>query len=231
MPAPKIVSFKGKKYFECLWTGVKLETCYAYPEFDKHGNRAKGGSFADAACAVAFLNQKLKDGKTKQNKLKDIAKELQLSGEQELLEAPECPPVEEYDFTYRFKFPWMHQPSIHLTVEEVLAWKDDKAADEEEKEPKRKVLIYDLEGETVTPPLFKGSLIYSEMCDGVVFAGNQGAFNVMLEARTGIKAFGEAVVILSKDPKWKETKNGKRKRAGTQIDEGGRIGPIKLAKI
>lgn len=229
MPAPRIVTFKGKKYFECLWTGVKLETCYAYPEFDKNGNRSKGGSFADAACAVAFLNEKLKGGKTKKMKLKAIAKDLELDGEQELLEAPECPPIEEYDFTYRSKYHWMYKPSVHLTLEEVLAWKEEKdEKEEEEKPPKRKVLIYDLEGDTVSPPLFKGSLIYSEKCDGVVFVGNQGAFNNVLDEKTGIKGFGEAVVIFSKDPKWKE-KNVKRKRG--DAEEGRDRVPIKLPKV
>lgn len=224
MPAPKIVTFRGKKYFECMWTGVKLETCYALPEYDVHAHRSKGGSFADAACAIAYLNTKLKDGKTKEKKLLAIAQDLDLGADQELLEAPECPPIEEYDFSYRRKFPWMHQPNLYLTVEEVLAWKEEE--EKPEKPEKRKVLIYNLKGQPVEPPYNRGSIVYSEKFDGIIFSDNSGSFNTELEDLTGVKAFGEAVIILSKPPEW--TKDGKGKR-GAEGDGGPRR--IKVNKI
>ena len=220
MPAPKIVKFKGESYFECMWTGVKLTSCYALPEFDTKGRRSKGGSFADAACAVAWINSKYKEGKTKEKKLSQLAADLGLSADEELLEAPECPPVEEYDFSYRNKFPWMFKPEIHVTVAEALEWKEEGAEekDEEKKEPQRKVLIYDLNGEVADPPFYKGSLIFSTLLDGLVFAGNSGQYNSELEEKTGVKAFGDALVILSKKPNW--NKKSKRKNVGLGGGEG-----------
>ena len=215
MPGPKIVKFKKESYFECLWTGVKLSSCYALPIFDKHARRLKGGSFADAACAVAWLNANTKDGRTKEKKLSDVAYDLGLSFDQALVEAPECPPVEEYDFSYRDKYDWMYKPEIHLTVDEVLQWKaqDSEEKEKEAKEEKRRLVCYDLEGEVMPTPEYKGNLYYSEKFDGLVFVENEGCLNYSLPDRTGIEGFGQAVVILSKPPKWgEETEDGTKKR-------------------
>ena len=232
MPAPKIVKFKGKSYFECLWTGVKLESAYILPEFDLHGNRSKGGSFADCACAVAWVNSFYKGNKKKRELLLGVARDLSLALDQELLEAPECPPIEEYDFSYRNKYPYIFRPDLHVSVDEALSWKEEKPDEETEKKaPPRRTVAYALDGEPTPLPTFRGSLFYCAKMDGVVFSVNSGAPNVDLLEKTGVEAYGDCCVILSKRPNdWKETSNDKRKRAeGGGLHDDGRT--LKIAKI
>jgi hypothetical protein len=147
MPAPKIATFKGEKYLECLWTGLKLESAYAYPDFDRNGHRLKGGSFSDAACCLAWVeeqhrNKKIND-KKREGILSEIARDLDLYGDQRLVCAPDRPkPFGDFDYSYRTKYPWLFQSQKHVTLPEVLEWKEAAA-----KQPKkRKLKLWEEDG-------------------------------------------------------------------------------------
>src|SRR5699024_7926191 len=105
-----------------------------------------------------------KEGKKREKKLANLADDLRLVRDQELLEAPDCPPVENYDLSYRDAFPWMYQPEQHLTVDEVIGWKEEKEDKEERpvKDNVRKLLFYDLKGEVAPEPDWKGKIFYAK---------------------------------------------------------------------
>lgn len=92
MPLQRIVSFNGNKYFQCLHSGVLTLKCYALPTKD---GRKNGGSFADAACALAWMSKQVDDKKMTEKKyhemLGKIKEELipNYPAETQLIEAPE----------------------------------------------------------------------------------------------------------------------------------------------
>lgn len=154
MPAPKIVTFKGEKYLECLWTGLKLESAYAYPDFDSNGHRLKGGSFSDVACCLAWVEEQHKHKKISDKKregiLNEIAHDLDLYGDQKLVCAPDRPkPFGDFDYSYRKKFPYLFRPEKHITLPEVLEWKEAKT-----KQPKkRKLKLWEEDGTEIEIPM------------------------------------------------------------------------------
>jgi len=131
MPQQKVVKFKDDFYFQCLHSGVFVKKCYALPDFDRYRRRRNGGSFADAACAVAYienLNQKKKMSDKKYAQLlMSIRQELVPNRpDLELISAPEMTPEEPF-FEYRVTYPYMTGEDFFLTVPEVLEWrKEDK---------------------------------------------------------------------------------------------------------
>lgn len=113
MPLQKIVSFRGRKFFQCLYSGVLLEKCYAMPDRDRYWRRSNGGSFADAACAVAWLESEKEKGKVSGKKFDYLMEAMRQElipnrPELALVSAPEMKPDEPY-WGYREEHPWVLQ--------------------------------------------------------------------------------------------------------------------------
>jgi hypothetical protein len=140
MPPQKIVKFQGKNFFQCLHSGALLERAYALPERDARNRRRNGGSFSDAACAIAWLEKQRDLGKVSYKKyerlMEDIRRELIPDRPSlQLVSAPEMDP-ESPDFSYRKEYPWVHQEDLYLTVSQVLDWRSEGKEGKGEKEPK-----------------------------------------------------------------------------------------------
>lgn len=146
MPLQKILKFNGGHYFQCLHSGALMEKCYAYPDFDGFRRRKNGGSFFDAACAVAWLEKNHETGKITDKKytrlLMEIKREVCTEKGQELIAAPEMKPGMAF-WDYRNDYPHMIAGDFLLTVEEVLEWKEeDKRRREERSKDDPKPYIY-----------------------------------------------------------------------------------------
>jgi hypothetical protein len=144
----KIIKFNGNYYYECQYSGIKLDTRYGVPK--KTGSE-RDGSYADAACAVAHILQQIKDGKIKEKAAKeklalihtDLGLHKAANGET-LKPAPELDPSNP-DFSYREKFPWMYKPHLHIPIDvDVQAGKADSR---KAKAKKLNVFVVPVEGE------------------------------------------------------------------------------------
>jgi hypothetical protein len=112
MPLQKIVSFKGKKFFQCLHSGVLVEKCYALPDRDRYWRRSNGGSFADGACAVAWLEDQKSQKKVSEKKFEYLMEGMRKEFLQEILiSAPDMSPEFPY-WGYREEHPWVLQEGL-----------------------------------------------------------------------------------------------------------------------
>lgn len=217
MPSQKIVTFKGEDVFECLYTGLKIKQCYSIP--NKSGERKNGGSFADAACAWAWLLQEFSDHKMTKKKLQNyqvlLEDDLGLSTEQNLEPAPrfDIGDLEEgYEelplLAYRKEFPFMSRPDLYLDIEEVMKEKEKKKKEKEEKEKPMKSKIYQITADDMYElkkeqfPI--GSRYYvhfGKTLDCVVLEEMEDHLdhdNPITQEITGLDLRGDALVIVSK---------------------------------
>lgn len=99
----KIVRFQDDYYYECQWTGAKRKFRYGIP---REGSLERRGTFADPACAAAWVVEKNKLGLLDENKAKKllqaIAIDLQLVKTGHLIHtAPKFDPGENIDWGYQ----------------------------------------------------------------------------------------------------------------------------------
>lgn len=169
----KIIKFKDQYFQECQWTGVKLTSRYGIPkEKARKEGDARDGSFADAACAVAWVQEQNRLGKIDDAKcaklLGLIRRDLGLDKihpPPQLYAAPEIDPANP-DFSYRKTLPFMIKERVHVPVSEDLAMRksgkgtprgseDDSSTGGEEKKKLWLYTVHPEEGIEVTELPFK----------------------------------------------------------------------------
>ena len=219
MPLQKIIKFNGRFCFQCLYSGVLLDRCYAYPDYDRvSGRRKNGGSFKDAACAVAWLKEKHKEGKITDKKYRflitEISKEVIKEKGQDLIAAPEMDPFSPL-WEYQADFPWMLAEDLLLDVSTVLEWReeDKKRKEEREKNPQGKPWIYQTLNGTVYPldhsqfPLSQDSVIHVSPGKGVILEDQDatGSSAELIGNSMGVYPSKDAILILNKKIKFQES--------------------------
>lgn len=128
---PLLVKFKDGYVHECDYSGVKMNSRFAYPRPTTKSGRSTEliGCYVDAACAVAFLldqaTEQLIDKPTLERHLESIRNFLDLKKHQELVRAPAINPTN-VDFSYRSKMPWMFKPNLHVSVAHDLDAREKK---------------------------------------------------------------------------------------------------------
>jgi len=160
----KIIKFNGNYYYECQYSGIKLQTRYGIP---KKTGGDRDGSYADAACAVAHIIKQLREDKIKEKAAKEklslIHSDLGLhkakNGES-IQPAPELDPSNP-DFSYREKFPWMYQPHLHIPISVDVA--TGKADSRKAKAKKLNVFVVPVNGELTTYTLEKAEFLNFEL--------------------------------------------------------------------
>lgn len=215
MPLQKIVKFKGQFFFQCLHSGVLIKHCYAYPDFDRYKRRKNGGSFADSACAVAYLETQLKNGKISIKKHANLMESIRMEliphrPDLELIEAPNMTPDRPY-FEYRKDYPYMYDESLFLDVQTVLQWRKDDKEHRQNTRKERGPYIYQTVKGTIYPldkeqfPLrqdciihpFEGGVLLEDM-DSQIHR-DCGEF---IDKLTDIQNINrDSLIILSKKPK------------------------------
>lgn len=242
MPTQKIVTFKGEDVFECLYTGLKIKECYAIP--NKAGERKNGGSFADSACAWAWLLQEFNEHKMTKKKLQTyqtlVENDLGLDVNQNLEPAPrfDIGDLEEgYEelplLSYRKEFPFMYRPDLALNVDEVLKEKERNKKEKEEKEKPSKSRIYQITNndmyeleKTQFPLHYNCTIHFGKTLDCIVLQdlgtsrSHSGHANPIIKEITGLELNEDALVIISK--KLKIVRNNERKKASKRkLEESG----------
>lgn len=127
---PKIIKFRDEYYQECQWTGMKLTSRYGIPKEKARNKDDREYSFADGACAVAWVEEQSRLGKMEPAR---CAKLLELISKDLGLEklgrtptpAPKVDPANP-DLSYRASMPWMHKPRIYVPVQEDVAIRKNK---------------------------------------------------------------------------------------------------------
>lgn len=132
----KIIKFRDSYFQECQWSGAKLKSRYGIPkEKARKDGDSRDGSFADAACAVAWIHDQVFRGNMEDARsvklLELIRKDLGLDKIQpypkNLYAAPALDPTEP-DFSYRQDHPYMYKPRLHVPVEEDISTRKTKGS-------------------------------------------------------------------------------------------------------
>lgn len=172
----KIVKFQGKQFFECQWSGIKLTKRYGIPK--KTGGE-RDGSFADAACAFAYLVRQLQEEKISEKSFREksnsIHRDLGLhkaKNNESLVPAPELDPVNP-DFSYRNNFPWMYQEHLHIPIERDV--EEGKADSRKAKVKNHTMFVVPVAGEVTESVLNRGEQVDFELpfCVAKVGMGSQ----------------------------------------------------------
>lgn len=138
---------KGRWYQMCLWSGCLLDSRYGILKInEKKKTTDREGSFADAACAMAYITELVRkpEGDPKKISLEKfkkyadaIAKDLKIGEKGKFKDKHlECaPPIDPVNanFGYRNKMPHMYQPHNHIPVSTDIMKKDQKQGFHREK--------------------------------------------------------------------------------------------------
>lgn len=216
----RLIQFNDQWYQQCMWSGAHLTERYGVP--NKKGERE--GSFADAACAVAYWSKMASHEvekpipKDKLEKVFDsIYRDLKLGKvKHQLVPAPKLTPTT-LDFSYRERCTWMHNPGLYIKVEEDMRMKNNKDKSTREK----CFTLYDVELDKdpqhidttkleqptsimLPAPFEVGQLIYTgyKAGDAIVLAQGNGfpkneiAEHIFLNNKNQFDILGNALVLL-----------------------------------
>lgn len=148
--ALKIVRFKGNQYYECQYTGAKRRERYGIPREEIGKDRR--GTFADPACAVAWIldqqtNKKLDAAKGKKF-LQAIALDLGIGSgvsDNKLMRAPPMDPGSDLNMSYQRDWPWMMHPKSGYT--QIEKEKDLSKSESPADKPEKKFYLYSIDPE------------------------------------------------------------------------------------
>src|ERR1700733_10504662 len=127
----KIELVDGKPYQVCQWSRSYLKHRYGIRKL----NGIREGSFANAACAVAYFTDLFERQKIDKEKFVRIchciSQDLNLaSKDKKLCRAPRIDPANP-DWNFMKQMPWMDNPAAHISAEEDYEVKQKKRREKE----------------------------------------------------------------------------------------------------